>query len=127
MLKNIRALITFTSVLSFINGIAYLFFTQPSLGLLGIDAAEFGVLMTRYYGACAIGYGVLLWKIKQVDSLQVFQAALFSILILLGISSIIGLLGVINGVFNRLGWLFVSMDVLLSAVSGIFFLIQHNS
>ena len=43
MLKKIRVLITFTSVLSLINGIAYLIFTQPSLRLLGIDATEFGM------------------------------------------------------------------------------------
>lgn len=127
MLKKIRVLITFTSVLSLINGIAYLIFTQPSLRLLGIDATEFGMLMTRYYGACAIGYGVLLWQVKQVDSPQVYQAALFSILILLGPSSIVGLFGVINGVFNRMGWLLVSTDLLLSAASAILFYIQRNS
>ena len=125
MLNKIHQLIRITSVLSIINGIAYLFFSQASLGLLGVNASEFGILITRYYGACAIGYGVFLWQIVPVDSHLVHRAALISILILLGPSSIIGLLGVINGIFNPMGWLLVSTDFLLSVASAILLIVQR--
>ena len=84
MSKRHSKLIVLTAVLSIINGFAYLFMTSLSLNLLGVRASNFGFLMTRYYGACAIGYGVLLWLIRQVDSPQVIRAGLISIIVLLG-------------------------------------------
>ena len=111
-------LITVTAILSALNGLAYLFFPTFSTGILGITPDDYGLHITRYYGACALGYGLLLWLIRDNESHKVIQAALFSILIILGISVVIGITGLVAGVTNQFGLLFVITDLLLSLGSG---------
>ena len=98
MLKRQNTLIAVTAVLSIINGVAYLLFATTSLAILGVIADGFGTLITRYYGACAIGYGLLLWLIRNAKSPNIIRAALFSILITLGPSTVVGISGIIVGV-----------------------------
>jgi hypothetical protein len=116
-LFNKNSLIAVTAVLSIINGIAYLFFTNFSFAILGISADGFDSMITQYYGACAIGYGTLLWLIKDAKSPHTLRAALASILITLGPSAAVGISGIMDGVFNKIGWLFIFTDMALSIFS----------
>jgi phosphate/sulfate permease len=60
-LKISRGLFGATALCSFANGVAYLFFPVASLALLGVQPDNYGLVITRYYGACALGLGWLLW------------------------------------------------------------------
>jgi hypothetical protein len=111
---NKKRLLFTVALFSIINGTAYLFFTRFSLSILDVRASDFGFMITRYYGACALGYGFLLWIMNGIDSNQADQAGLLSILIVLIPSSIVGLLGTLNGTFNYVGWVFVLTDFSLS-------------
>jgi len=111
---NRTILVTVTAGLSILNGIAYVFFTSPSLALLGVHPDGFGLLITRYYGACAIGFGLLLWQHRGNESSRIIEGMLSAILVTLGISTIVGISGTLGGIFNRLGWLFVLTDSTLS-------------
>ena len=111
---NTTTLISVTAILSIINGVAYLVFPNFSVGVLGIRPDGYGLHNTRYYGACAIGYGILLWLIRDTESKKVTRAVLLSILVILGISSILGIIGVIDGVTNQYGLLLVTTDLFLS-------------
>lgn len=115
--KESRWLISVTGICSLANGISYLFFTQASLAILGASTGAFGLMITRYYGACAIGWGLLLWMSRGSENTQVVKAILWSILVTLGFSGVIGFYGVLQGVFNWFGWLFVAIDIFLSLVS----------
>jgi hypothetical protein len=117
---NASRLIALTAILSVINGSAYLFFAATSLAFLGLRTDGLGLMNTRYFGACAIGYGLLLWLLRDNGSPKVSRAVLASILVSLGLSAAVGLLGIFEGVFNRNGWLFVITDALLSLASGYF-------
>jgi hypothetical protein len=109
-----KILLSLVAVLSIINGTAYLFFAPFSISFLGGYPTSFSVLITRYYGACALGYGILLWLLKRSDSAVSIQAAILSIPVVLIPSAIIGLLGTLAGVINSLGWLFILTDISLS-------------
>jgi len=113
--KNI--LVTLTAILSILNGLAYLFFPGFSAGVLGVRPDSYGLHITRYYGACALGYAVLLWWLRKDETRSVSQGLLWSIFILLGISVIIGIIGLVNGVTNLFGLQFVLIDLVLSVGS----------
>jgi hypothetical protein len=113
-LSKSKILITITSILSIINGLAYLLFPVLSVEILGVGTDPFGLHITRYYGACALGYGVLLWLIRNNESPKISQAVLLSILVILGSSVMIGLTSMIGGVTNQLILLFVFTDLFLS-------------
>lgn len=115
-------LVTVTAILSILNGLAYLLFPGFSASVFGTIPDGYGLHITRYYGACALGYGALLWLVRKSDSTKESQAVLISILLLLGISVVIGIMGVINGITNQFGLLFVITDLTLSLWS--FFLLS---
>jgi N-acetylmuramic acid 6-phosphate (MurNAc-6-P) etherase len=85
-----------------------------SVGILGVGTDAYGLHITRYYGACALGYGVLLWLIRNNESPEISQAVLLSILVILGSSVMIGITSMIGGVTNQLILLFVFTDLFLS-------------
>jgi N-acetylmuramic acid 6-phosphate (MurNAc-6-P) etherase len=94
--------------------LAYLLFPILSVGILGVGTDAYGLHITRYYGACALGYGVLLWLIRNNESPEISQAVLLSILVILGSSVMIGITSMIGGVTNQLILLFVFTDLFLS-------------
>ena len=114
-------LVTVTAILSVLNGLAYLLFPGFIGGVFGTTPDGYGLHITRYYGASALGYGTLLWLVRKSDSTEGSQAVLISILILLGISVVIGVVGVIYRITNQFGLLFVFTDLILSIWS--FFLL----
>jgi hypothetical protein len=107
-------LVTITAILSVLTGLAYLLFPGLSASFFGAISDGYSLHITRYYGACALGYGALLWLVRKSDSTKESQAVLISILILLGISVVVGIMGLINGVTNQFGLLIVITDLTLS-------------
>lgn len=120
---NISVLVSVTAVLSLLNGFVYLFFPFQSLSILGIGTDAFGLMITRYYGACAIGFAILLWGCRNSDSQEIRRMALFAILVTLGVMTIVGILGMLAGVYQRLGLLFVISDLVL-ALDSLYFLLK---
>lgn len=115
--KGYEWLTAFTALCSFFNGLAYLFFPISSLVLLGGYPDEFGLTITRYYGACAIGWGLLLWLARKSSDFAMIRAVLASILVTLGISALAGAWGMAVGIFNGLGWSLVVTDSILSLLA----------
>jgi hypothetical protein len=103
-----------TALCAVANGVAYLFFPVSSLALLGVRPDGYGLAITRYYGACALGWGWLLWLGHKSTRAIVVRAISGSILLILGTSALVGAQAVMAGVFEPLGWLLVSVDASLS-------------
>jgi hypothetical protein len=113
-LKISRGLFVVTALCSFVNGIAYLFFPVASLALLGVQPDGYGVVITRYYGACALGWGWLLWWASKSNSIAVLRAVTGSILLVLGISAGVGCQALRSGLFNQVGGIMVITDGMLA-------------
>ena len=75
--------------------------------------------MTRFFGACLIGIGLICWFDKSADykALQGITLALF-----IGdtIGFIVALLGQLNGLMNSLGWIIVAIWLVLAFGLGYF-------
>ncbi len=102
------------AILSFFNGVIFLFVPVFSLSLLGRDTNLTGIMNTRYFGACALGLAVITWLAKDVQYAEVRRLVSYGMLITLGILTVIDLDGLISGAMNQLGWLLFSADLILS-------------
>jgi len=113
-LRISQGLFIFTALCSFANEVAYLLFPAASLALLGVQPDGYGLVITRYYGAYALGWGWLLWWARHATQAALVRAFLGSILVTLSISAVVGALGMRAGVFGPLGWILVVTDSILS-------------
>ena len=98
--KGCQWLFWVTGVCSLLNGAGYLFIPKLTLGILGVFPNDFGLMITRYYGACAMGWGLILVLAFKTENRYIKMALLWSILITLGPSALVGALGVMKGFFN---------------------------
>jgi hypothetical protein len=113
-LMKIKTLLTITAILSFLNGLFYLFAPELSLSLLGGTTNAIGVLNTRYFGAAALGIGVIAWFARNIYTWEFQRIIVIGIFTTLSISAIIGFAAIRSGVFNEVGWLIVGADSFLS-------------
>jgi hypothetical protein len=105
---------TTAAILSFFNGVLFLFIPVFSLSLLGRDTNITGIMNTRYFGACALGLSVIAWLARNIQYPEVRRLVSFGMLITLGLLALIDLNGIITGAMNQLGWLLFSADLILS-------------
>ena len=106
-------------MLSLAHGAFYLLLPVWSLSVMGASTNAAGVLNARYFGACALGYGILLWFIRESSSHEVIRAILISILITLGFSALAGIWGQLDKAVNSLVFLFIFTDFSLALGSGL--------
>ena len=110
-----------TAFLSILNGVIFLF--TPRLGMLifGNATDAVGVMNMRFFGACATGFGVILWTLRGITSTVIQKGVSLGSLVTLGSSFIVGLHGAITGNIHFLGIISVGIDFILSIGFGYFF------
>lgn len=121
MLK-FKSLLSITAILSILNGVIFLF--TPKLGMLifGNTTDAVGVMNMRFYGACATGFGLILWMLKGITSVLIQKGISLGALVTLGLSFIVGLHSVITGNIHNLGFFSVGIDFILSIGFGYFYI-----
>jgi hypothetical protein len=97
-----------------VNGLFYLVCPEICIELIGGTINETGILLTRFSGACALGFSVILWFAKGVKNVGFQRVVVLGILITLVLSFFIHLQGVITKTINVIGWGFVITDFLIS-------------
>ncbi|HZD57129.1 MAG TPA: hypothetical protein VE136_10425 [Anaerolineales bacterium] len=58
------------ALLSILNGLAFLLVPKTALPPYGITTDAAGILNARYFGAVALGTGVLLWLAKNTKEVR---------------------------------------------------------
>jgi hypothetical protein len=111
---KMRLLFTATAILSFVNGFFYLLAPELSLSIFGQSTNAVGILNTRFFGAAALGIGAITWLARNVQDVQFQRIIAVGVLITLSATAIAGLMGILSGTLNALGWLQVGIDTLLS-------------
>jgi len=108
-----KSIATAASILTFINAIAFLFFTDLSLSLLGRSTNLVGIMNTRIAGACALGIGFMTWSSRNTKTGEVQKLVINGNLTVFGALIIIDFYGIFIGAINELGWLIFLADLLI--------------
>lgn len=121
---KLKIWLTITAVIATTNGLSYLLAPAMTMVSFGFETNGTGLLMARYFGASTFGVAILAWVARRIvnpDARRLVVMALFFTFVLY---AAVDLVGVLSGVMNALGWLFVAMDLVLAAGYGYWLLIQ---
>ena len=113
---KLKLLFTITAVLSWINGILFIFFPRLSVTLLGGQLGAAGMINALYHGVFAFGWGILLWVARTFKNEEDQRAVAFSIGATLILSSLAGLYGFFSHTYNAFIWSFISIDAILAVL-----------
>jgi len=124
---RLKIWLTITAVIATTNGVSYLLAPAMTMSSFGSEANETGLLMARYFGASTCGVAVLAWLARRIvapDARSLVVTALFLTFLLY---ATVDLVGVLSGVMNALGWLFVATDLVLATGYASWLWIQMRS
>jgi len=125
-MKNEKNIFTSFAILALANSIAYLFFTERSIGLLGGEVVGVSLLMTKYYGAIALGSSIVVWLLRGTDNLQFKRVMLLGIFISMLVSTGVGIYGSWNNWIENFDWLFILIDLALTVWALYLILSKHT-
>jgi hypothetical protein len=96
-------------------GIALLVATDPILDLYGITPNREAVYMARWFGLGLLAIGLTTWLAREAAEDAGGQAIAQALTVTYAIGVILALWGTLVGPFNALGWIAVSLNLLLGS------------
>ncbi len=96
-------------------GLALLLAAGPILDLYGITPNPEGVYMARWFGLDLLAIGLVTWLARDTAESAGGQAIARALAITYGIGVALALWGTLFGPFNVLGWIAVTLNLLLGA------------
>ena len=96
-------------------GIALLTITDPILEVYGIGANPDSVYMARWFGLELVAIGLTTWLARDAADSPGGRAIAQAFAVTYGIGVILALWGTLFGPFNALGWVAVSLNLLLGS------------
>ena len=107
------------AIISVAFGIGFLVIPAAVWSIYGVTLDPIGVLMTRFFGACLVGIGLICWLTRNADS-SALKGITLSLCICDTIGFIVALCGQLSGQMNALGWIIVAIWLLLALGLGYF-------
>ena len=109
--------LTFASVVAFIFALGFILMPAQLISLYNVTLNEAGVLISQFFGAALLGFGVLNWSARSWGEGEAKQAVLTANLAADAIGFIFSLIGQLGGVpgVNALGWSTVVIYLILAA------------
>ena len=96
-------------------GISLLTVTDPILEVYGIGANPDSVYMARWFGLELVAIGLTTWLARDAADSPGGRAIAQAFAVTYGIGVILALWGTLFGPFNALGWVAVSLNLLLGS------------
>jgi Na+-driven multidrug efflux pump len=99
-------------------GIVLLVAAGPILDVYGIDPNPEAVYMARWFGLELLALGLITWLARDAAESAGGRAVAGALAVTYGIGVVLALWGTLFGPFNALGWIAVSLNLLLGAGFG---------
>jgi hypothetical protein len=96
-------------------GIALLVAAGPILDVYGITPNPEGTYMARWFGLGLLAIGLSTWLARDAADSAGGQAVARALAVTYGIGVVLALWGTLFGPFNALGWIAVSLNLLLGS------------
>jgi hypothetical protein len=96
-------------------GIALLVAAGPILDIYGITPNPEGVYMARWFGVELLAVGLITWLARDAAESPGGRAVASALTVTYGIGVLLALWGTLFGPFNALGWIAVSLNLLLGS------------
>ena len=117
---NLKVFLSFKAIVSLGFGIIMLGVPTIFLPYYGVQLDPIGVVFARWYGAMAIGIGLICWFARTADRSALRQSILLSLFICDTIGFVVSLTAQLHGLTNVLGWSTVAIWLILAFGLGYF-------
>lgn len=123
-----RLLLLLTTLYTLPYGVIFALAPAWGLSLLGLSTNAVGILIARYFAAFALGAGVLTWLVRQRPAgSPPDRATSASMLVAFGITLIVSILAVIQGLLQGvIGWLVIGFDIFFTVGFGYYTLFPQK-
>lgn len=111
---NLKAFLSFKAIVSAGFGIILLGVPTIFLPYYGVQLDPSGVVFARWYGALAIGIGLICWFARTADRSALRQSILLSLFFADTIGFVVTLTAQMQGLVNVLGWSTVAIWFVLA-------------
>ena len=108
-------------------GLALLLATDPILDVYGITPNPEGVYMARWFGVGLLAIGLTTWSARDAAESAGGYAIARALSVSYGIGVVLALWGTLFGPFNALGWIAVTLNLLLGSGFAYFTLSRPRS
>jgi len=115
---NFKNIMIISTVLALGFGIGFLFIPAKLASLYGLTLSQSGIFIGRLLGAELAGYGFLAWFIRNLVDVKIQRPILLAFFITDGTGFIVSLLTQFAGMMNFLGWIIISVYLLLTLCFG---------
>ena len=107
------------AIISLLFGIGFAVIPVAMWSIYGVTLDPVGLLVTRFFGACLIGIGLICWLTRNADW-NALKGITLSLCIADTIGFIVALSGQLSGNMSTLGWINVAIWLLLALGLGYF-------
>ncbi len=116
---KISSFLMLKAIISLVFGIGFVVIPAVVWSIYGVTLDPAGIIMTRFFGACLLGIGLICWVTRNAE-FNTLKGITFSLCIADTIGFIIALSAVLSGIINMLGWFNVAIWFLLALGLGYF-------
>lgn len=120
-----RTLITVSSILAFITGLACVLIPTQLLANYDVSLAPMGIVIYQFWGVSLIGIGLLSWCVRDTNELILQRKLAKVLLVINALNSIIAVRGQYAGA-NSSGWSTVVLFLILALAFGVFLFANMN-
>ncbi|KAA3648217.1 MAG: hypothetical protein DWQ07_04265 [Chloroflexi bacterium] len=110
-----KIFMAYIGIASFANGVLLIVMPAGFLSLFGVQMDATGLMLARFWGAFALGAGVLAWQVRNLDS-AASRPALLNLFVYFAVASVLNIWSTTSGIFNSSGWIIVVFDLLLAGI-----------
>jgi hypothetical protein len=112
---TLKRLFVLNGVIAGGYGIALLLAAGPILDVYGITPNPEGTYMARWFGLGLLAIGLSTWLARDAADAAGGEAVARALAVTYGIGVVLALWGTLFGPFNALGWIAVSLNLLLGS------------
>jgi hypothetical protein len=112
---TLKRLFVLNGVIAGGYGIALLVAARPILDVYGITPNPEGTYMARWFGLGLLAIGLSTWLARDAADSAGGEAVARALAVTYGIGVVLALWGTLFGPFNALGWIAVSLNLLLGS------------
>ena len=116
---KISSFLTLKAIISLAFGIGFAVIPAVVWSIYGVTLDPAGIMMTRFFGACLLGIGLICWVNRNAD-FNFLKGITLSLCIADTIGFIVALSAQLSDIMNTLGWINVGIWLLLALGLGYF-------
>ena len=121
VVMSLRRYIGLAGILAILGGFPYIFFPVQAIGFFGLVTDDPGIIMTRFFGAAFLSFGVVLWFVRDAIDPDEHKFILTPLMICGLISALVALTGMLSGLLNNWGWLVLALNAGIGLGFGYFY------